>query len=720
MKLNFKIFKEVAQGSYPDVVHFANTQAQAFSIVNGKLRGNITSPIDYGEFENAEFEKLVDISPDIEMTNFELKVVPGWAAIGSYRSGNSHRLLIYEFYAQSHRDYVEYQGVIEVRDMDGVLQAYLTAQADKVKDPYIDIRLNGESTLEFLIPPASEKLGYITPECELWADDKVFILRKDEATETVRDERNRLWTKISAVERWKELETSFVEPSISNDPTAKPPADLAVIIVGGGTNLSGGKYAVGTAAHALYAVLDGSDWKLGVCDVGGIKDLEAEKVSRLELIKMIQDIWGGYLTWDSVNKIVNLRDGHKWQPYTGFQIRYRKNLKHISRMQSNRLVTKLYVFGHDDLDIAAVNSNRKYITNYSYTDREYVGIYKNQDIYYQDELLEKGTAELELNCRPRYLYRVKTLDLRILPEYSHEDFYLGDMVDVVDPDVAPDSPRPRIIRHKYNLFRPWNCELDIGDPDERLIEQLKAAFNTTGFIDTKFNGYGEFSGHSLEDLTVKTAKIDNLAVTTAKIDDLSVTTAKIENAAITTVKIENAAITTAKIEDLAVTNAKIESIEADKITAGTIDVTIELTSAKITSSSTITGVAIRTADPPNRRTELTADGLTSYSSGTTKHGFSLDSYGALNLFNSGTMVGSMVYDTSGAGTVEEAKNRMFITTLNNYALKIESSADMSIEAGTIYFLGDIRLPHSSSWGYTYIGNKKINVYIEDIIDAYLG
>lgn len=720
MKLNFEIIKEVAQGSYPDVVHFANTQAQAFSIVNGKLRGNITSPIDYGEFENAEFEKLVDISPDIEMTNFELKVVPGWAAIGSYRSGNSHRLLIYEFYAQSHRDYVEYQGVIEVRDMDGVLQAYLTAQADKVKDPYIDIRLNGESTLEFLIPPASEKLGYITPECELWADDKVFILRKDEATETVRDERNQLWTKISAVERWKELETSFVEPSISNDPTAKPPADLAVIIVGGGTNLSGGKYAVGTAAHALYAVLDGSDWKLGVCDVGGIKDLEAEKVSRLELIKMIQDIWGGYLTWDSVNKIVNLRDGHKWQPYTGFQIRYRKNLKHISRMQSNRLVTKLYVFGHDDLDIAAVNSNRKYITNYSYTDREYVGIYKNQDIYYQDELLEKGTAELELNCRPRYLYRVKTLDLRILPEYSHEDFYLGDMADVIDPDVAPDSPRPRIMRHKYNLHKPWDCELDIGDPEERLIEQLKAAFSTAGFIDTKFNGYGEFSGYSLEDLTVKTAKIDDLAVTTAKIDSLAVTTAKIENAAITTAKIDDLAVTTAKIDDLAVTNAKIESIEADKITAGTIDVTIELTSAKITSSSTITGVEIRTADPPNRRTELTADGLTSYSSGTTKHGFSLDSYGALNLFNSGTMVGSMVYDTSGAGTVEEAKNRMFITTLNNYALKIESSADMSIEAGTIYFLGDIRLPHSSSWGYTYIGNKKINVYIEDIIDAYLG
>ena len=697
--------------------------------MNGKLRGNITSPIDYGEFENAEFEKLVDISPDIEMTNFELKVVPGWAAIGSYRSGNSHRLLIYEFYAQSHRDYVEYQGVIEVRDRDSTLQAYLIAQADKVKDPYIDIRLNGESTLEFLIPPASEKLGYITPECELWADDKVFILRKDEAIETVRDERNRLWAKVSAVERWKELETSFVEPSISNDPLAKPPADLAVIIVGGGTNLSDDKYAVGTAAHALYAVLDGSDWKLGVCDVGGIKDLEAEKVSRLELVKMVQDIWGGYLTWDSVNRIVNLRDGHKWQPYTGFQIRYRKNLKHISRMQSNRIITKLYVFGHDDLDIAAVNDGKKYITNHSYTDREYVGIYKNQDIYYQDELLEKATAELELNCRPRYLYRVKTLDLRILPEYSHEDFYLGDMVDVIDPDVAPDSPRPRIMRHKYNLFQPWNCELDIGDPDERLIEQLKASFNTTGFIDTKFNGYGDFSGYGIEDLTITTDKIGNLTITTEKIDNLAITTEKIGEAAITTDKVNSLAITAEKIENLTITggkiaNATIEDIKivdlkADKITAGTIEAVVELKAAKITSNSTVVGVAIMTAEAPGRRLEMTSDGVTSYSSGTTKHGFSLDSYGALNLFNSGTMVGSMVYDTTGAGTVEEAQNRMFITTLNNYAMKLQSSAGMSLEADNIYLIGNIRLPHSSTWGHTYIGNKKIDDYILDIIDDYL-
>ncbi|MDU5081225.1 phage tail protein [uncultured Tissierella sp.] len=390
---------------------------------------------------------------------------------------------------------------------NGKTTAHISPKADGLKDSYIDTRLNGESTLEFLLPATSEKIAELTPECEIWADGRVYILRKDEAIDTVRDDKNALWTKIMAVEKWYELDTSYVEPSISNDATARPPADLAVIIVGGGSNLTGGRYATGTAGHALYAILQDSGWTLGTVDVTGIRDLEAEKVSRLELIKMIQDIWGGYLVFDSINKIIHLRDAGKWQTYNGFQVRYRKNLKHITRTQSNKIVTKLYPFGHDDLDIAIVNGGKKYITNNSYTLSVLTGVYKNQDIYDQQELLEKARAELELICRPRYLYKVKLVDVRVLPEYEHEDFSLGDMADIIDPDIAPDSPRPRIIRHKYNLFQPWQCELDIGDPEERLIEQLKASFGTTQFIDGKFNGNGKLSGHSLEYDSISADKI---------------------------------------------------------------------------------------------------------------------------------------------------------------------------------------------------------------------
>lgn len=399
---------------------------------------------------------------------------------------------------------------IEIKSATGKRIAFLMPQADGLKECYADCRLNGESTLQFMLPANSPKLSALTPECEIWAGDKVYTILNDDAIDFERTEDNKLWAKVKAIEKWYELDSQYVEPYLSNDPGIPSPADLAVIIVSGGSDLSGGIYTVGSAGHALYAVLNGSGWTVGTVDVTGIHDLEMEKESRLALVKQIRNIWGGYLVWDSVNKIVHLRSGDTWQNYTGFQIRYKKNLKHINRTQSNRLVTKLYCFGHDDLDISSVNNGKKYITNNSYTPREYVGIYRNPDIYNAQELKDRGIAELSLICRPKYLYRVKIVDIRTLPEYSHENFVLGDMIDVIDPDIAPDSPRPRIIRHKYNLFMPWQCELELGDPEERLVESLKASFNTSGYIDETLTSRGQLPGYKLVDGSVEDVKIKSL------------------------------------------------------------------------------------------------------------------------------------------------------------------------------------------------------------------
>jgi hypothetical protein len=458
---------------------------------------------------------------------------------------------------------------IEIRTAAGEKAAFLSPKTDKVKNTYLDYYLNGESKFEFMIPATSKKLKELVPECQIWAGGKVYSILNDESIDIVRDEKGTLWAKVMAVERWAELDTQFPEPYITNDPNTPSPADLAVIIVGGGSNLSGGLYQVGTAGHALYACLKGSGWSVGIVDVPGIHDLEMEKTSRLQLVKQIQNIWGGYLVWDSVNKSVSLRDPNKWQNYTGFQIRYKKNLKNITRTQSNRIITKLFCFGKDDLDIASVNGGKKYVTNFSYTSREYTAIYRNPDIDDPTELMNSGIAELSLICHPKYLYKVKIADLRILPAYSHEDFTGGDMADVIDPDVAPDSPRPRIVHHKYNLFQPWDCELDIGDPEERLVEMLKAAFGTSGYIDVTLTSRGQLSGYKLVDGSVDSVQIANAAITSAKIQD--------------------AAITTAKIDNLAVTNAKIQSISADKITAGRITATIQMDSP-IINGGTINGV----------------------------------------------------------------------------------------------------------------------------------
>jgi phage minor structural protein len=504
---------------------------------------------------------------------------------------------------------------IEIKTAAGQRAAFLSPKSDGLKDCFPDCRLNGESTLEFLLPATSPKIEYITPECQIWAAGRVYTLLRDEAVDTVRDENNKLWAKFMAVERWAELDTQYIEPYISNDPIIPTPNDLEVIIVSGGSDLSGGRYAVGSAAHALYAILQGSGWTVGTVDVtSGVRDLQTEKISRLQLIKEIQNKWGGYLVWDSVNKVVHLRDANTWQNYTGFQIRYRKNLEHITRTQSNKIVTKLYAFGHDGLlDIASVNGGLKYITNYSYTSRTYVGIYRNQDIFYQDELLEKATAELSLICRPRYLYKTKMVDLRTLPEYSHEDFSVGDMVDVIDPDVAPDSPRVRIIRHKYNLFQPWKCEIEIGDPQERLIEQLKASFSTTGFVDSKYRGNGQMSGYSIEDLTIEDAKIKNL--------------------------------------------------KADKITAGTITATISII------GPTITGGTIRTA-ANGARIELTSNGIRSYKTGSTLHGLYCDPSSIYAQFR-------LYYEGTNYFEIERLSGGLYLSAFGNNMLGYDNSVNLT-------------------------------------------
>ncbi len=516
---------------------------------------------------------------------------------------------------------------IEVCNADGEKVAFLSPESDGLKDCCVDSRLNGESKLEFLLPSTSEKVEELTPECQIWAGGRVYTLLQDDAIDTVMDDPGKLWTKFMAIEIWAELDTKYPEPYITNDPSTPTPADLAVIIV------SGGLYSTGSAGHALYAILNGSDWSIGTVDVTGVHDLEAEKVSRLQLIKQVQETWGGYLVWDSENKTVSLRSESGWQNYTGFQLRYAKNLKNITRTQSNRLVTKLYAFGEDNLDISSVNNGVKYVTDFSYTAREYVGIYCNPDISDAQELKDKAVAELSLICRPRYNYKAKIVDLRTLPEYSHEDFSLGDMADILNSKLDIDD-RVRIIRHKYNLFQPWKCELELGDPEERLVENLKASFNTAGFISNTFDSSGRMSGGKLVDLSitykqlaaasVTTQAIASLAVDTSKLADLAVEAAKLANSsvvaekianaavgsaaiaataigsahiataailnlhvadgaitnakigalAVNTAKIADAAITNAKIANATITDAKIQSLSASKLTAGTIDASI--------------------------------------------------------------------------------------------------------------------------------------------------
>lgn len=366
---------------------------------------------------------------------------------------------------------------IEIHNATGQTIAYLSPNADGLKEVWIDQRLNGECTLSFQLPLNSDKWSAITPECRIIAGGREFVVLLPDVIDIERDAQGKTWGKVTAHESWILLDKQY--PTVSNDPQNPTPADLQVSIISGGPSTGG--YPQGSAGSALTYLLQNSGWSVGTVDVTGTHDLETEKESLLANIKKVQEIWGGYLVWDSINKTVSLRAEATWQNYSGFQIRYAKNLKSITRTANYDIITRLYPFGQDDLDISSVNNGVKYLEDFSYTSNIYVGIYQNQDISDPQELKDKASEVLSKLCKPRYTYRVQIVDLRTLPEYSHEDFILGDLVDVIDEQLGI-NVRTRIIRHKYNVFQPWRCELELGEPEERLAVQLAESFDAARFV----------------------------------------------------------------------------------------------------------------------------------------------------------------------------------------------------------------------------------------------
>ncbi|WP_350342338.1 hypothetical protein PRVXT_001566 [Proteinivorax tanatarense] len=95
MRLEFEKVQEVGQGKNPDLLHFYDNEAQVLSIENKRLYGTATqTPL--GTWSQREFEQKVDISVDDDIKYFGINLLGGFGAVGAYKSGDIHKLLIYE------------------------------------------------------------------------------------------------------------------------------------------------------------------------------------------------------------------------------------------------------------------------------------------------------------------------------------------------------------------------------------------------------------------------------------------------------------------------------------------------------------------------------------------------------------------------------------------------------------------------------------------------
>lgn len=267
----------------------------------------------------------------------------------------------------------------------------------------------------------------------------------------------------------------------------------------------------GSAGYAVWALLkaSGTDWTLGVCDVlakgfnanddYGVFNNELDQKDILYAIQSVVSLYGGILQWDSEHKVVHLRaeNSTDYQAYndgfnewSGHIFREGKNMteKPVITVDSE-LITRAYLLGFGNLNIKGVNNGSPYIEDHSFTDAVYTG-YLTQSLIYdtntvgeetsgQKQLLYWGRKELAKQCRPRERVTLSVTDLRYLPEYSHEQFFLNDVVKVIYEDEylgKKVEKEQRVIVWEYNAHALWDCTVELGDTTLNKIDLFKLIY----------------------------------------------------------------------------------------------------------------------------------------------------------------------------------------------------------------------------------------------------
>lgn len=426
---------------------------------------------------------------------------------------------------------------IEVRDKSNNLLAIFSnmtpanSNEDKKNlmiSPTIDIVSNGESTLSFQMFADSQKWKDIkNPENLYYCNNRVYTALNEQSFIY-----NGNVVNVTLVELWYLLRRKFVQ--VHNVDTTKEAIDTHTVKILPKTasslklTVNGVKYEDsvvkdsrgvlmprGSAGYALWGILKGTDWRLGVCDVlpngfnasddYGSFNVESDMKDVLSNIELIQELYGGVLVWDSLNKVLHLRDERKegtdFNTWKGYTLRKEKNLSEYPTVTwDNNIITRVYPLGNGNLNIKKVNNDKPYVENFSYTNKVYEAYIENSNIYdTNDEGGQKTLkfwAEQQLldYCKPRKTISYTVVDSRAVDKFSHETFDINDIAQCYynDGNNGNDVVEYLRIQHlNYNYFFPSSeSVVEVGDKISNEVELFHQIYKQIeNSVNTDSNGH---------------------------------------------------------------------------------------------------------------------------------------------------------------------------------------------------------------------------------------
>ena len=359
-------------------------------------------------------------------------------------------------------------------------------------NPRIKKTQNAESVFTFSISLNNPKWKQINnPENLYLVDGKMYSTNFEGCfTETI-TENNEDAVMVTAYERQKLLSRRFVRAWNSETGFEKIDTFMVVVLSNGNLALKNNgelvnsTHAKGTSGYALDALLYGTGWTTGVCTVPGTFDLETDQVDIYENILKVQQIWGGILEFDSVNKVVHHRDETLYLPYSGYEVKYKKNMQSLEKLYNNKIITKLCPLGESGLNIKSVNDGSEWLTNFSYTNSILEGIENNPDIYDSEQLKRWGERKLKDLCKPRKELTVNAVLLKQVEGHELEEIDLNHIVDVINyAGIEGDIEQLRVVGYEYGIWDYSDAILELSDITLESTDIFKKTISATNSINS--------------------------------------------------------------------------------------------------------------------------------------------------------------------------------------------------------------------------------------------
>ena len=407
---------------------------------------------------------------------------------GGFTVSLSNTNAILKLYYYSNREIDEQIYVLNKHEE--LIAVFNKNDEDPIFNPRIRESQNAESVLTFSISPNNPKWEQIkNPENLYVTEGKMFSTNFEGCFEEFISASNEDYISVTAYERQKLLSRRYVKAWNSETGFDGIDTFMVVVLSGGELELKNGdstvdsKHPKGSSGYALDALLYGTGWTTGTCDVEGTFDLETDQIDIYENILKVQQIWGGILVFDSLNKIVHHRDETKWLPYNGYEVRYQKNMQSLEKLYNNKIVTQLCPLGESGLNIKSVNNGSEWLTNYTYTDTILQGIENNPDITDPEQLMRWGERKLKDLCKPRKELTVEAILLYQVEGYELEEIALNHVVDVINfAGSENDIEQLRVVGYEHGVWDYSDAVLELSDITLESTDIFKKTVSATNSI----------------------------------------------------------------------------------------------------------------------------------------------------------------------------------------------------------------------------------------------